>query len=271
MVTGFKDDKGIFHPLTKYNGVRKSRDQTAKTQGIRLKRDDGFKGDARIYIAKETAGGWSRGGKPAPRKEIVSVIRDLWNNDPAFKKMRKHVDYLTIQYSENVTNVGRWNPTEKKLTVFDNGTMSPDDFKSLFVHEVIGHVFWDLARKWRREELVEFNRLANSLPPVNSYVQKNEEEWKKMSDEYDDYRQFEKSISHIPEWDPSQELAEEYETKLKAFEEKRKSNSHDTMTRYANEQHSAVTEIIYGYDYFNRLIDETDLSKLVNAWEKLHY
>lgn len=270
MTRGFKRD-GKFIPTTDYKKIRKPRDQSTKTEGIRLKRDDGFRGDTRIYIAESTAGGWNRGGKPAPRKEIVSVIRDLWNNDPAFKKMRKHVDYLTIQYSENVKDIGRWKPSEKKLTIFDNGKMSEDSFKSLFVHEVVGHVFWDLARKWRREELAEFNRLANSLPPVNSYVQEYEEEWKKTSDEYDDYQQFEKSVSHIPEWDASVELTKEYDEKLKAFEEKRKSNSHDSMTRYANEQHSAVTEIIYGYDYHKKLINDLDLSKLVNAWEKLHY
>jgi len=34
---GFKDSSGKFHPITTYKGVRKSRDQKAKTQGVRLK------------------------------------------------------------------------------------------------------------------------------------------------------------------------------------------------------------------------------------------
>ena len=268
---GYKDSEGIFHPITTYRSVRKSRDQILKTEGIRLKRDDGFRGDTKIYIAESTVGGWQRGGKPAPRKEIVDVIRDLWNNDPSVKKLRKHVDYMTIQYSENVRDIGRWNNEKKKLTIFDNGAMSPDDFKSLFVHEIVGHTFWDFSRKWRREELVEFNRLANSLPPVNSYVEKYEDEWKKANDEHDDYEKFEKSVSHIPEWDASEELTKEYDEKLKAFEEKRSESGHDTMTRYANEQHSAVTELVYGYHYHKKLIDDMNLSKLVSAWEKLHY
>ena len=35
---GFKDSSGKFHPITEYKGVRKSRDQKAKTQGIRKQR-----------------------------------------------------------------------------------------------------------------------------------------------------------------------------------------------------------------------------------------
>lgn len=40
MATGHKDSSGKFHPHTTYNGVRKSRDQSEKTQGVRLKRSD---------------------------------------------------------------------------------------------------------------------------------------------------------------------------------------------------------------------------------------
>lgn len=36
---GFKDKAGKFRPTEKKTGVRKSRDQSAKTQGIRLKRN----------------------------------------------------------------------------------------------------------------------------------------------------------------------------------------------------------------------------------------
>jgi len=39
---GFKDSSNKFHPITDYKkGTRKSRDQKAKTQGVRLKRTDG--------------------------------------------------------------------------------------------------------------------------------------------------------------------------------------------------------------------------------------
>ncbi len=254
--------------------VRKSRSQEQEQQGIRLKRRKetyGFRGVNRIYIAESTAGGWSHGSKPAPRKEIVETLKEMWNNDPTIKRMKKHIDYLTIQYSEHVKHVGLWDFEKKKLTIFDNGRMSKDDFKSLIVHEVIGHTFWDQSRKWRREELIEFNRLANEMSPVNSYVGKNEEQWKKLNDEQDDLAKFMKSIEHIPDYDANEELQNEYEEKSKAFDEKRESNGHDTMTRYANEQHSAVSEIVYGYDFHKKLIDDVNLSKLVSVWEKLHY
>lgn len=38
---GFKDKNKKFHPINNKKGVRKSRDQNAKTQGVRLKRSDG--------------------------------------------------------------------------------------------------------------------------------------------------------------------------------------------------------------------------------------
>ena len=265
---------GLFHPHTPYQkSIRKARDEPEQL-GIRLKRKRqtyGFRGVNRIYIAESTAGGWSHGSKPAPRKEIVDTLKEMWNNDHTIKRMKKHIDYLTIQYSEHVKHVGLWDFEKKKLTVFDNGSMTPEDFKSLMVHEVIGHTFWDQSRKWRREELVNFNRIANEMPPVNAYVAKNEEQWKKWNDEQDDLGKFMKSIEHIPEWDANEELQHEYEEKEKAFDEKRESNGHDTMTRYANEQHSAVAEIVYGYDYHSKLIDDVNLSKLVESWEKLHY
>ena len=37
---GFTDKSGKFRPTENKNGVRKSRDQTAKTEGVRLKRED---------------------------------------------------------------------------------------------------------------------------------------------------------------------------------------------------------------------------------------
>jgi hypothetical protein len=38
MVKGFMDENKVFHPLTQSRGVRKSRDQTAKAQGINVTR-----------------------------------------------------------------------------------------------------------------------------------------------------------------------------------------------------------------------------------------
>lgn len=263
---GFKDSSNKFHPITEYKGVRKSRNNELEQQ-IRFKRRKqtyGFRGVNRIYIAESTAGGWSHGGKPAPRKEIVETLKEMWNNDPTIKRMKKHIDYLTIQYSEHVKHVGIWDDDKKKLTIFDDGRMTPNDFKSLIVHEVIGHTFWHQSTKWRREELVEFNRLANEMPPVNNYVHDNEEKWRKWNDDDEDWKNYKKKYGEYNESDQATEAYQEMEEKLKE-------NGHDTMTRYANEQHSAVAEIVYGYSYHKKLIDDLNLSKLVNAWEKLHY
>ena len=45
------------------------------------------------------------------------------------------------------------------------------------------------------------------------------------------------------------------------------------MTRYANEQHSAITEIMYNdmASGKRRLINDSDKQKLIQAWKELHY
>lgn len=225
----------------------------------------------KLYIAKSTEGGWSRDGKPAPRKEIVDLVRNMWNNDPSIKAMRKHIKELSITFVKTQNIAGLWNSEKQKISVKDNGVDSIKFYKSVFIHEIIGHVFWDFSRKWRREELIAFNKLANKLPPVSTYVKKNENSWRKTNDEYDDEESFKKSISHIPEWDASEELCNEYETKLKAFNQNRKTNGHDTMTRYANEQHSAISEIVLGDNGHDTVLNQTDVQRLVSLWKELHY
>ena len=65
----------------------------------------------------------------------------------------------------------------------------------------------------------------------------------------------------------------EYDEKLKKFEEKRKNNGHESMTRYANEQHSAITEIMYNDMASGKriIINDSDKQKLIQAWKELHY
>ena len=228
--------------------------------------------NTKVYIGKATEGGWSRGGKPAPRTEVVTIIRDMINNDPSIKPMRKYIKDISIRHTLTGNIAGTWDDEKGKLVVNDKpSSMNVEDYKSLMVHEVVGHAFWYFSRKWRREELIEFNRLANSLPPVTKYVADNEEKWRKWNDEQDDQKLFEKSIAHIPDYDASEELANEYQMKQDAFNEKRKTNGHDTMTRYANEQHSAISELIYGFEYHNTLINDSDKQRLIEAWKKLHY
>jgi len=159
----------------------------------------------------------------------------------------------------------------KKISVKDNGADTVLFYKSVFIHEIIGHTFWDFSRKWRREELIAFNKLANQLPPVSTYVKKNEASWRKIDDEQDDLKQFQKSIEHIPEWDASSELMEEYNKKQNEFNEKRKTNGHDLMTRYANEQHSAISEIVLGDNGHDTILNQNDVDRLVLLWKELHY
>lgn len=229
--------------------------------------------NTKFYIAKSTEGGWSRNPKPAFDPEKVQIFRDMWNTDPSLKALRKHVKEFSLVYSANPKYGGTWQPDKQKVKLYDYPYLSDDYFKHTIIHELVGHAFWQIARKYRREELVNFNRIANESDPVNDYVRKNAENWKQVNDENEDRKAFEKSVSHIPEWDASSELQQEYEEKEKAFKDKRASNGHDTMTRYANEQHSAITEILYNDNKGGHtiLINDVQKQRLIEAWKKLHY
>ncbi len=224
----------------------------------------------RLYIAETSNGGYSRNPKPAPRSQIVDIVRDLWNNDKSVKAMRKHIKEISIRHTQNGI-AGTWFKENQKIVVNDNGRDSIPFYKSVLIHEIVGHTFWDFSRKYRRLELIEFNKLANKLSPVSTYVKKHETEWKKINDEYDDFEQFKKSIEHIPEWDANEKLMKEYDEKQNAFNENRKTNGHELMTRYANEQHSAITEIVYGSNGHDTLLDKENIEKLIVLWRRLHY
>jgi len=46
---GFKDSSGKFHPITEHKGVRKSRDQSAKTQGVKIRKARTDKGLEKMF------------------------------------------------------------------------------------------------------------------------------------------------------------------------------------------------------------------------------
>ena len=252
--------------------VRKRTRNTSKRAKLN---SQGFKvhKNFKLYIGKATEGGWSRGGKPAVRKELVTMVNKFWNDDPCIRKIEKHIKGLTMVYNTNNTFAGRWDYETKTVRIMDNGRDSIQFYKSVLIHEVNGHAFWDLSRKWRRVELIAFNELANKLSPITPYIRDYTEkhQWKKMNDDNDDEIQFKKSIEHIPDWDANEELTKEYQEKYDAFKEKRKTNGHDTMTRYANEQHSAITEIVYGNNGHDTILDKEAVKQLTKLWELLQY
>ncbi len=229
----------------------------------------------KLYIADESQGGWSRSGKPAPRKEIVDMVREMWNNDPSIKAMRKHIKELSITFVKTQNICGLWNEEKQKVSVKDNGRETIFFYKSVFIHEIIGHTFWDFSRKWRRQELTAFNKLANELPPVSTYVKKNEQEWRKGNDDNDDTKsldkKWEEQMKEYGTYDVPIDIANDYQKQYDELESKRKINGHDTMTRYANEQHSAISEIVLGDNGHDTILNQNDVNRLISLWEGLHY
>lgn len=187
-----------------------------------------------VYIGKATY------NKSGVSEELILKMQDLWNNNPSTKKMRKFIKYISIKKSiQSGGRAGVWHFTTSKIDIIQHGD-EVDWYIGTFYHEVEGHAFWDFSRKWRREALIKFNELANSMGPVNEYVKNNAKKWKKWKDDEGKYT-------------------------IKGTE------LHESMTRYANEQHSAITEIIRNTARHDTLLPQSDITTLIKAWEELHY
>jgi len=76
---GFTKD-GKFHPITEYKGVRKSRDQSVKTQGVRMKRTSG-RSLAKMFEIKQASGSDERTERQFDR--FTSSITDFGSGDIA--------------------------------------------------------------------------------------------------------------------------------------------------------------------------------------------
>ena len=189
--------------------------------------------NTKVYIGKATM------SKSAVDEDLVELIKNLWNSNESTKKMRKHIKYISIKNLSSAKSAGSCNLEKQKVEIVQVH-YRPDLnwYEGTFIHEVEGHAFWDFSRKWRRQEIVKFNELANKMPPVNNYCKKYEKKWKEINDE---------------SWDSN---AKEV---------------HPSMTRYANEQHSAICEVVRNVGEKNILIGDKDLKKLVSAWHELHY
>jgi len=228
--------------------------------------------------------------------ELVKIFTDFWNTDPSVKAMIKHINYLGLVKQKNPKWGGVWFTDDKKIIIYDYPSQTPPYFKSTIVHEIVGHTFWDLAREWYRSDLIEFNELANKMPPVNQYCKDGLEKhgWKEINNETnsqlraldrkygikedkygdayeeqlwgDNLKKYEKELNEINDGkfigNPSNEFM---------------NRDSSSMTKYANEQHSAITEMMYdtlkdsvekGADRV--LIGNEDFEKMKVLWLKLH-
>ncbi|MCP6727440.1 MAG: hypothetical protein KJI69_05525 [Patescibacteria group bacterium] len=80
MVKGHMEKDG-FHPHTDYKGVRKSRDQTAKTEGVRLKRKGQLfkpQESRNVMVGKNEVIIWDDDGV-----EVAIWVRQEWEEDPS--------------------------------------------------------------------------------------------------------------------------------------------------------------------------------------------
>ncbi len=96
---GFKDSNNKFHPITQSKGVRKSRDQQVKTQGIKVERKARDRSETRTYKV------WSFENAPP---EVMTNILDKWQNKYAheFGEDGWYADNDGILYDTRVNFAG---------------------------------------------------------------------------------------------------------------------------------------------------------------------
>lgn len=262
---GFKDKSGKFRPTGKINRspltIAELRDKG------RLEMQQGFKVYPNTTVSVET-----KEIKP----EIIARVQTLWNEDPHIKKLRKHVHEIDFNPTDPENKYSAlWIPSESKFIL--NEGDSGHEAELATAHEVVGHVFWDWAREWRREELAEFNKLANEMPPINGYVEHEEEGWRNYDDDHERLRQISLDYVYVidtyyDEGIRDKQVTDELDKLQNEFDTISDDEGHQSMTRYANEQHSAMTELIYGVGEPEEgiFLDDDQLEALTNAWYKLH-
>jgi len=120
--------------------------------------------NTKIYIGEATD------NKQGVQPEILETIKNLWNNDPSIKKIKKHVKHISIRFAPSTKFAGIWHNGKQKFTYNSASHHTPSDAEEIVYHEIIGHAFWHWAKKWRNELWYEFNKLANKTLPINDYV-----------------------------------------------------------------------------------------------------
>lgn len=242
-----------------------------------MKSKNGFKVKATttIYIAKPSTGGWHCDARPAPRSEVVEAVQKVWNTEKSLKRLRKFVKSISIQYTKTMNTVGLWENDKSKVTIYDDGKTPIQFYESVMIHEVVGHTFFNFAIKYRREELVKFCTLANKLQSITNYINDNEIKWRKINDEGDDRfhtlgRKFGLYENQTPEDYLDSKSLEQYCNEMNAISESQKTDGHIEITRYANEVHSAISELVYGMGH-ELIISRESLDEIVTSWQELHY
>ncbi len=77
MSNGFKDDSGKFHPITQSKGVRKSRDQKAKTKGVKVNKRK-TRQIMQLDMSEREKMEWER----VVGSEVVKVKHEMMNGMP---------------------------------------------------------------------------------------------------------------------------------------------------------------------------------------------
>ena len=119
--------------------------------------------NTKVYIGKKTS------NKRAVKQSIVNYIITIFNTDPSIRKMVKHIKYISIKHTPSLRWAGTWNDSESKFTFYDCN-QNKSAIRQVVYHELVGHAYWNWAKKWRSVEWYAFNDLANKIPPINDYV-----------------------------------------------------------------------------------------------------
>ena len=116
------------------------------------------------------------------------------------------------------------------------------------------------------------------MPPMNGYVEHEEEGWRNFNDDREEIKQLSLDYQYIyntyyDEGIRDRQVTDELDRIQDTVDSILDDEGHQSMTRYANEMHSAMTELIYGVGESEEgiLLNDEQLQELTDAWYDLHY
>ena len=144
---GFKDPQGKFRPTENKNGIRKSRDQSVKTEGVKL-----------LSLRKQ------REPKQLPNQVVMEIKEDFNGSDvevvsynPKWKLYEVHVDderYYIFPNEESAIKFGRQSIRDTATEYIpEKGTEGYDEWKDLDEDELVDKIIEMQSDYGQRSEL----------------------------------------------------------------------------------------------------------------------
>ena len=130
-------------------------------------------------MAKTTEGGYCRNSKPAPRKELVTLVSKILK-EKQYRYIRKHVERISITttVTGGTHKLGEWDGLKESIKIYDDHSNNMEAYEDVIRHE-FAHGEYFYLNKWNPEARLRFSQLAEKHDPVSTYTRDHETSFRK--------------------------------------------------------------------------------------------